>query len=91
MVSLVYKELGIKLPRVAGEQMKFGKAVKINDIKPGDIIGMKSNGPTGNHVVIVDRVENGLIHVINARGKKYGVIKSTVNPKDILTVRRVYS
>lgn len=86
-----FAQFGIKLPRTAKEMAKVGQEVPIDQIQKGDFIVTKSSGPSGHHVVwVYDRTPDGTIKVIEAKGKKYGVVESTfTNFKNILSVRRI--
>ena len=44
------KSLKVKLPRTSAEQFKKGKAVKLNQLKPGDLVFYKTNGKSVSFV-----------------------------------------
>ncbi len=48
LIQWAYKQVGIEIPRVTGDQIKVGQPVKWGDFQPGDLIF--SNG--GGHVVM---------------------------------------
>jgi len=48
LIQYAYKQMGIDIPRVTGDQIKVGQPVKWGQFKPGDLIF--SNG--GGHVVM---------------------------------------
>lgn len=48
LTQFVYNKLGIKLPRLAADQGKAGRAVNYNHLKPGDLL-VEGNG---DHVVM---------------------------------------
>jgi hypothetical protein len=52
---------------------KIGKAVKLEDAKPGDIIYESSGPPSGGHVRLVSQVVDGHIYCIEAIGKDKGI------------------
>lgn len=92
LIQYAYKQNGIKLPRTSHEMGRFGRAVSINNVQPGDIIYTGSRGPSGGHVKMVSKVENGKIFVIEASGRgkpvKEHELKQTNN---IRSIRRVIS
>ncbi len=38
LLCVSYKSAGLTLPRTSAEQSKFGKPIKINELKPGDLV-----------------------------------------------------
>lgn len=91
LIQYSYKQFGINLPRTSLEMRKVGRHVDLADVKPGDIICMNSSqSPSGSHVKMVSKVNNGQIWTIEAKGKAYGIkelpLKST---KNIVDIRRV--
>lgn len=86
-----FAQFGIKLPRTASEMAKVGIEVPIDQVQKGDFIVTKSRGPSGHHVVWVTGVDkNGNIQVIEAKGRKWGVVESTFkNFNNIKAVRRI--
>ena len=51
-VCWTFGEHGIKLPRTTTEQMKVGKAVRKEDLQPGDIVAFKISNRRGYHTGI---------------------------------------
>lgn len=88
-VSYVYKQNGVDLPSSTDGLFKVGTEVSLNNAKPGDIICSRGSGATGRHVQMVSRVDNnGQIYVLEAKGKKYGVVEEPLTKKKIISVRR---
>ncbi len=52
LVMYVYDNLGVKLPRVTGEQAYAGVHVDRTDLQPGDLVFFKLSGSRINHVGI---------------------------------------
>lgn len=52
LVMYVYDNLGVKLPRVTGEQAYAGVHVDREDLQPGDLVFFKLNGSRIDHVGI---------------------------------------
>lgn len=90
-LQYIYKKNGVSIPRTTKDIFKTGKEVSFNDIKPGDIICTKGSGSTGRHVQMVTKVNGNQINVIEAKGRKYGIIEGVFNKKssDIITIRRI--
>ena len=38
LLCVSYQRAGLDLPRTSSEQSKFGKPVKLNELKPGDLV-----------------------------------------------------
>lgn len=92
LINYVYKQIGINLPRTSHAMGKFGTEVKLSEVQPGDIIYTSSKGPSGGHVKMVSSVANGQISVIEAKGKKWGIVESVLtNTSNIKSIRRVLS
>lgn len=91
LIKYAYSQIGINLPRTAGELAKVGTEVSsLDNAKVGDIICSKGTGPSGNHVQMISRIENGQIYTIEAKGKKYGVVETPFTDiKKIKTIRRI--
>ena len=52
LVMYVYDNLGVKLPRVSGQQAYAGVHVDRQDLQPGDLVFFKLNGSRIDHVGI---------------------------------------
>lgn len=91
LVKYAYSQAGIELPRTVKELSKVGTKVdSLDDVQVGDLICSQGSGPSGNHVQMVSRIQNGQIYTIEAKGKKYGVVESPLtNTKKVTTIRRV--
>ncbi|MFN4146270.1 MAG: C40 family peptidase [Runella sp.] len=76
LVCSVYREVGLKVPRISWQQAEFGTEVeKVSDIRPGDwIFYVPDAGKTGyvSHVGIVTEVRSKtdirFIHASSSRG-----------------------
>lgn len=91
LVKYAYSQAGIELPRTAKELSKVGTKVdSLDDVQVGDLICSQGSGPSGNHVQMVSRIQNGQIYTIEAKGKRYGVIESPLtDTKKITSIRRI--
>lgn len=68
-VGFVYKQYGVDLPRDSRSQLKSLKAIKSNELKPGDLVFYKvSTSPTGSHAAIY--IGNGRIIHASPRAHK---------------------
>jgi len=47
---------------------QVGQEIELDKVQPGDIICQSSTGPSGKHVRLVSKIENGQIYTIDARG-----------------------
>ena len=91
LLQYAFKAAGINLPRTAAQQGKIGQAVDISQTQPGDMIWFGSkNSPSGQHIGLVSRVENGQIYIIDAAGKKLGVTERALPNLQIKSVRRIF-
>lgn len=92
-LQYIFKQNGVNIPRDTSGIFKAGKEVSLSNAQPGDIICSKGSGPSGRHVQMVSRVdpENNQIYVIEAKGKKYGIVEGPLTKKksDIISVRRI--
>lgn len=89
LIQYVYKQKGINLPRTVRQLANVGTQVSLQDAKPGDLVIQASKAsPTGRHVRLVSKVDNGQIYTIDARGRKYGVVEEPLSGNTI-SVRRV--
>ena len=91
LLQYAFRQAGINLPRTAAQQGKIGQAVDISQTQPGDMIWFGSkNSPSGQHIGLVSRVENGQIYIIDAAGKKLGVTERALPNLQIKSVRRIF-
>ena len=91
LLQYAFKAAGINLPRTAAQQGKVGQAVDISQTQPGDMIWFGSkNSPSGQHIGLVSRVENGQIYIIDAAGRKLGVTERALPNLQIKSVRRIF-
>ncbi len=90
LMQYAYKAAGINLPRTAAQQGKVGQEIGIQNAAPGDMIWFGSkNSPSGQHIGLVSKVENGQIYIIDAAGKKLGVTERALPNLQIKSVRRI--
>lgn len=90
LISYVYKQNGIDLGRSTLEIFKAGKEVQLSDVRVGDIICTPGQGRSGRHVKMISRIDNDGIHVIEAKGHKYGITESLLDKtNNIITIRRI--
>ncbi len=87
-VQRVFRINGIKLPRSTREQAQYGKPVKREDIKPGDLLFFRTYAPYPSHVGIY--IGNGkMIHASTKRGIIISRIDEPYWKKRFLFARRV--
>lgn len=93
LLHYAFKQQGINLPRSTTDIFKYGTEVpSLKDARVGDIICTPGQGSTGKHVKMISKIENGQIYVIEAKGKKYGIVEAPLTKTDnIKTIRRVNS
>lgn len=74
-----YKAAGIKVPRTAKEQSKFGKSRGWDKLRAGDIVffKFKQKGEKWWHSGIITRVENNAVYFIHASSSR-GVVESNL-------------
>lgn len=90
LVQYAFKQNGINLPRTVKEIEKVGSSISLQDTQPGDLICLSSTGPSGKHIKIVSKIDNGQIYTIDARGKKLGIIESPLtDTSKITSIRRI--
>ncbi len=91
LIQYVFKQSGIKLPRTATQQGKVGEQIDISEAKSGDLIWFGSkNSPSGQHIGLISKVDNGQIYIIDAAGKKLGVTERALPNLQIKSVRRIF-
>lgn len=90
LVQYAFKQNGINLPRTVKKIEKVGSSISLQDAQPGDLICLSSTGPSGKHIKIVSKIDNGQIYTIDARGKKLGIIESPLtDTSKITSIRRI--
>lgn len=90
LMQYVFKSVGINLPRTAMQQGKVGQEVNLQQAQPGDIIWFGSkNSPSGQHVGLISRIDNGQIYIIDAAGKKLGIVERALPNLQIKSIRRL--
>lgn len=90
LISYVYKQNGIDLGRSTLEIFKAGREVQLSDAKVGDIICTPGQGRSGRHVKMISKIDGDGIHVIEAKGHKYGITESLLDKtSNIITIRRI--
>ena len=83
LLCVSYRSAGYELPRTSSEQGKLGKAVKINELKPGDLVffSKKKGRRKITHVGMVTEVNSRdqvmFIHSSSSRG----VIENNLHSK----------
>lgn len=90
LIKYVFGKAGINLPRTAAQQGKIGQAINLQQAQPGDVIwfGSKSS-PSGQHIGLVSRIDNGQIYIIDAAGKKMGIVERPLPNLAIKSIRRI--
>lgn len=80
LVTKVFDDNSYKLPRKSSDQAGAGKSIRVEEVKPGDLLFFAtSGGGSISHVGIVNNIENdGEIKFIHSSTSK-GVIISSLN------------
>lgn len=87
-VQKVFRINGIELPRSTREQAQYGRPVKREDIKPGDLLFFRTYAPYPSHVGIY--IGNGkMIHASTTQGIVISRIDEPYWETRFLFVRRV--
>lgn len=89
----IFNQAGIKIPLNIFQMAKAGREVSKEEAGKGDIIVKKGSGKSGLHVaVIIDKdSRTGKLTLLEAKGRKYGVVKSTLaDTSGIRSYRRVW-
>lgn len=90
LMKYVFNSVGINLPRTAAEQGKVGQEVNLQQAQPGDVIWFGSkNSPSGQHIGLISRIENGQVYIIDAAGKKLGIVERQLPNLQIKSIRRL--
>ena len=80
MLCVSYKSADLSLPRTSAEQSKFGKPIKTNELKPGDLVffSAKKGRKKITHVGMVTTVKNGKDVRFIHSSSKLGVIENSL-------------
>ena len=90
LIRYVFNSVGIDLPRTAAQQGKIGQEINLQQAQPGDVIWFGSkNSPSGQHIGLISRIDNGQIYIIDAAGKKLGIVERQLPNLQIISVRRI--
>lgn len=90
LIKYVFNSVGINLPRTAAQQGKVGQEISLQQAQPGDVIWFGSkNSPSGQHIGLISKIDNGQIYIIDAAGKKLGVTERALPNLQIKSVRRL--
>ena len=90
LIKYVFNSVGINLPRTAAQQGKVGQEITLQQAQPGDVIWFGSkNSPSGQHIGLISRIDNGQIYIIDAAGKKLGIVERQLPNLQIKSVRRI--
>lgn len=90
LIKYVFNSVGINLPRTAAQQGKVGQEINLQEAQPGDVIWFGSkNSPSGQHIGLISRIDNGQIYIIDAAGKKLGIVERQLPNLQIKSVRRI--
>ena len=90
LIKYVFNSVGINLPRSSTQQGKVGQEINLQQAQPGDIIWFGSkNSPSGQHIGLISRIDNGQIYIIDAAGKKLGIVERQLPNLQIKSVRRI--
>ena len=90
LIKYVFNQVGINLPRTAAQQGKVGQKINLQQAQPGDVIWFGSkNSPSGEHIGLISRIDNGQIYIIDAAGKKLGITERLLPNLQIKSVRRI--
>ena len=90
LIKYVFNSVGIDLPRTATQQGKVGQEINLQQAQPGDIIWFGSkNSPSGQHIGLISRIDNGQIYIRDAAGKKLGRVERQLPNLQIKSVRRI--
>lgn len=85
-----YKSVGVQIPRVSGDQSRFGKAINKKDLQVGDLLFFDTmNKGRVSHVGIY--IGNGnMVHAANPKkGVRQDNVMSGYYAKALLNIRRV--
>lgn len=92
LVTYVYGNHNVSLPRRSADQARYGKSVSLNNVRRGDLIFFKSKGRI-NHVGIVSDTRGkfpSMIHSSSSRGViEEDIDASTYWQKRYAFIRRI--
>lgn len=90
LMQYAFKQAGIDIPRTAAQQGKVGQEINLQQAQPGDMIWFGSKqSPSGQHIGLISRIDNGQIYIIDAAGKKLGIVERQLPNLQIKSVRRI--
>lgn len=90
LIKYVFGKAGINLPRTAAQQGQIGQAINLQQAQPGDVIWFGSKqSPSGQHIGLISKIDNGQIYIIDAAGKKMGIVERPLPNLAIKSVRRI--
>ena len=91
LIGHVFKQAGYNIGTSTGQQVNAGTKIDIANAKPGDIIVTRSSSsPSGRHVKLISKVENGQMYAIKKKKKKWGIVETPIkDTKNIISVRRI--
>ena len=91
LMQYAFKQAGIDIPRTAAQQGKVGQEINLQQAQPGDMIWFGSKqSPSGQHIGLISRIDNGQIYIIDAAGKKLGIVERALPNLQIKSVRRIF-
>lgn len=90
LIQYAFKQNGIDLPRTTKDLQNVGTSVDLDNVQVGDLILSSSRGPTGRHIKLVSKIENGQIFTIDAKNKNKGIVEEPLtDTNNIITIRRI--
>lgn len=91
LIQYVFKQNGINLPRSSVAQGKLGKSVDLNNARPGDLIWFGSKqSPSGSHIGLISKIDNGQVYIIDAAGKNKGILERPLPNLQIKSIKRLF-
>lgn len=90
LLQYAFRQAGIDLPRTAAQQGNVGQKITLSEAQPGDVIWFGSkDSPSGQHIGLISKIDNGQVYIIDAAGKKLGVVERELPKMQIKGVRRI--